>query len=99
MGTLLFTLYINDICDVITNCNIILYADTCVLYTSHLKLATIQSTLQEDASNLSTWCTDNVLCINMKKTKLMLVGTCQMLSNLLPLGIGHENVVIDPVLT
>ena len=54
LGPLLFTLYINDICSVISNCNVMLYADDCVLYTSHRKVAVIQDVLQTDANNLST---------------------------------------------
>ena len=53
LGPLLFTLYINYICDVITDCNIILYADDCVLYTSHRKHTVVQNVLQRDASNIT----------------------------------------------
>ena len=74
MGPLLFTLYINDMCEVVTDCKIILYADDCDLYTSHRNLAVVQDKLQLDANwRVSEWCSNNLLCINVKKTKTMLV--------------------------
>ena len=99
LGPLLFTLYINDLCDAITGCNIILYADDCVLYTSHHKSANVQTILQEDANNLSTWCCTNLLCINVKKTKSMMVGTRHKLSITLPIRISLNNIIIESVLT
>ena len=81
LGSLLFTLYINDMCEVVTDCKIILYADDCVLYTSHRNSAVVQDKLQSDANNISEWCSNNLLCINVKKSKSMLVGTRHRLGN------------------
>ena len=97
LGPLLFTLYINDICDVITDCNVLLYADDCVLYTSHPRENIIHERMSRDANNLSKWCTNNLLCINVKKTKLMLVGTRQKVSTAQPLNISLNNVRIETV--
>ena len=99
LGPLLFILYINNICDVIINCKIILYADDCVLYTSHRKITIVQSTLQRDANNLFKWCQDNILCINVKKTKAMLVGTRQELVDTPPLRLSLDNAVIESVVS
>ena len=71
---LLFTLYINDLCDVVKDCNILLYADDRVLYTSHRRHSVVHATLQRDADNLARWCSNNLLCISVEKTKSMLVG-------------------------
>ena len=97
LGPLLFTLYINDICDVVKECNILLYADDCVLYTSHRKHAVVQSTLQRDTDSLARWCSNNLLLVNTRKTKSMLVGTRQKLAASLPLKISLGNAEIDSV--
>ena len=91
------TLYINDICDVISDCKILLYADDCVLYTSHRKHSVIRVNLQQDAEKLEKWCGENLLCINIKKTKSMLVGTRQRLMTVPPLNISLNNVHIESV--
>ena len=97
LGPLLFIVYINDLCEVITDCNIILYADNCVLYTSHRKHNVVQNVLQNDATNLSRWCNENLLCINVKKTKSMLIGTRHKLGNNPTIMITLTNNVIDTV--
>ena len=99
LGPLLFILYINDICDVIEHCNIILYADDCVLYTSHRKSTVVQAILQSDASKLANWCNINLLSINVRKTKTMLVGTRQKLAVTQPLEISLNNAVLESVIS
>ena len=98
LGPLLFTLYINDICEIVKDCNILLYADDCVLYTCHRKHDVVQTTLQRDSDNLARWCSNNLLRVNVIKTKSMLVGTRQKLAASLPLNINFNNVEIDSVL-
>ena len=93
----MFTLYINDLCEVIHTCNVLLYADNCVLYTSHRKLDVAQQKLQTDTDNLSKWCTTNLLRVNVSKTKSMLVGTRQKLSNTPKLKINLNETCIDMV--
>ena len=97
LGPLLFTIYINDICDVITECKVLLYADDCVLYTSHRQENIVHNRIINDAKNLLSWCTNNLLCINVKKTKSMLVGTRHRLSISQPLDIRLNNVQIETV--
>ena len=77
----------------------ILYADDCVLYTSHRHEIVIQNTLQHDANNLAKWCNDNLLCVNVTKTKSMLVGTRHKLSMSQPLRISLNNVIIESVMS
>ena len=99
LGPLLFTVYINDLCEIVKDCKIILYADDIVLYTSHRNLVIVQAKLQRDANNLSDWCTKNLLCVNVKKTKSMLIGTRQRLGNTPPIRVKLNNTVIESVVS
>ena len=65
LGPLLFITYINDMCDVVTNCKMLLYADDCVLYCSHRKIENVQEKLQLDLTAISDWCSVNLLNINV----------------------------------
>ena len=78
LGPLLFLLYINDLCNTITNCNTYLYADDTALVASAPDLFTAHSNLQHDLENVANWCKGNKLSINVKKTKGMLIGTRSM---------------------
>ena len=61
-GPLLFTLYINDLCDVVKDCNLLLFADDHVLYTSHRRHSVVQAALQRDADNLAR-CVVTTYCV------------------------------------
>ena len=72
LGPKLFLLYINDLTDVIHNCEFYLYADDIVLYR---KLRTYQTRndfalFLEDVHSVMNWCITNELSINIKKTKV-----------------------------
>ena len=81
LGPLLFIIYINDMCDILTNCNMLLYADDCVIYNSHRNFETVSNNLQCDLDRLITWYSVNLMKVNIGKTKSMLVGTRQKIRN------------------
>ena len=74
LGPLLFTLYINDVPNLITNSQAMLYADDTTLYTSSKFPANIQVTLNNDIKILENWFKENKLKINASKTEYMLVS-------------------------
>ena len=70
LGPKLFLLYINDLTDVIHNCEFYSYADDIVLYR---KLRTYQTQndfalFLEDVHSVMNWCITNELTINIKNT-------------------------------
>lgn len=69
LGPLLFLVYINDLpCNI--KSHVRLFADDCVLYR---KICSEQDRriLQEDLNQLSSWCQDWQMNINIRKTKVM----------------------------
>ena len=65
LGPTLFSLYINDLAEILPNNNLILYADaTVIFYTDFVKL-------QEMLNQTYSWCENNLLTINCKKSQRM----------------------------
>ena len=81
LGPLLFSIFINDLPSIFSNCNVQLYADDTVIYTSQSTLPLIQSTLQSNFNQLEAWLSANKLLINKTKTNTMLFGTKQNLAS------------------
>ena len=73
LGPLALLLHINDLVDIL-QCKTLLYADDTILLSSHQDVGIATTQLQNDLSKLDTWCFDNKLSINYKKTKTMIFG-------------------------
>ena len=69
LGPILFTIYINDIANIV-NCGIVLYADDTVIF-HHDK-----NILQNNLKLISDWCNKNLLTINVKKSHWMKTRIC-----------------------
>ena len=74
LGPLLFLIYVNDLCSIIKNSKISMYADDTVVYISHSNLRDAIALIQSDLNSLYDWCNRNKLTINCKKTKYCLFG-------------------------
>ena len=82
LGPLLFVIFYNDLTDYITNAEVLQYADDTVLYFANSKVSLIEKALNDDLKRISTFCHDNELVLNLKKTKteVMLCGTTTRIS-------------------
>ena len=72
LGPLLFSIFINDITNIIEHCKIILYADDILIYTSHNNIEHLQHLLNLELRNISDYSNKNDLFISYEKTKAML---------------------------
>ncbi|KAL4085243.1 hypothetical protein QTP88_027102 [Uroleucon formosanum] len=70
LSTLLFNIFINDLPNVITNSNILLFADDAKLV-KIIKSEQDALNLQLDINNLILWCNENNLFLNIQKCKCM----------------------------
>ena len=61
---------------------LILYADDAVMYIVGSSKVELQSSLQSDLDNISSWYGKNKLALNTRKCKMMLVGSSQRLKKL-----------------
>lgn len=73
LGPLLYLIYINDIEKIKKNGNIYLFADDTCLFYSGKSMREIQDNITEDMVTLEEWFKKNLLTINAKKTKYMIV--------------------------
>ena len=80
LGTVLFTLYINDLSSCIQFSNVMMSADDTVFHLSSSSTSEIELKLNLDLANLSQWLHYNKLVLNMKKTEFMMFGTRQRLA-------------------
>ena len=69
LGPILFTIYINEIADILS-CNVILYADDTVILHEDVSI------LQENLNTIVKWCNANQLTINIKKSQWMRINVC-----------------------
>ena len=75
LGPFLFLVYINDMSKLDLECNIKLFADDTVIYTTGKNMRHIMATtLQTDINKLTNWCDLNQIAINCQKTKFMVFG-------------------------
>lgn len=68
LGPLLFTLFINDLPNVIKFCNILMYADDVKMFLTFDKYSD-HTLLQNDLNLFYNWCTKNLMELNINKCK------------------------------
>ena len=84
LGPALFTIYFNNIPSIPDVCSLESYVDDSKLYLL-FPVAEVSDTVQQinkDLEKIASWCCYNSLLINPEKTKLLVLGTRQMLQRL-----------------
>jgi len=76
---LLFSIYVNDLYNVVKVCDLNLYADDMELHCSNVDLSSVESYLQGDLQSVHLWLCVNCLTFSIKKSNVMLIGSCQKL--------------------
>ena len=83
VGPILFLCYVNDIINVRydDSVNIILYADDTVIYHRSGDKMKLQYKLQQSLHKVSTWCSNNHINLNVKKTKPCCYGARRLFND------------------
>ena len=98
MGPVLFTIYINDLIGVTTHTQPAAYVDGSQL---HFKFSvsdssSVMAAVNQDLTNISKWCAKNSLLINPDKTKLVVVGSAQLIKRLPHISLSLLGKTISP---
>jgi len=73
LGPILFSLYINDLPDVVCpDIGLLMYADDAVVYASDDTCTTVADKLNANLERISSWLASSHLTLNIKKNKLYL---------------------------
>ena len=72
LGTLLFLVYINDMCNSSENLEFLLFADDTNVFLSGYNIDEHYSTMNSELTKITNWCASNILSLNVKKTVYML---------------------------
>ena len=103
LGPLLFLIYINDLADVIKNCELYMYADDCSLFlpADPLDLHTSTQLLQEDLDCLSNWSETWKLSFKAEKSMEVIFRSARQVvpkfprvhlgNNVIPIGSSHKH--------
>ena len=99
LGPVLFTIYINDLISVITYSQAAAYVDDSQLYFKFSVSASssAMAAVNQDLRNIRKWCATNALLINPDKTKLVVVGSAQLIKKLPPISLSLLGKTISPV--
>ena len=68
LGPLLFSLYINDLSDVMGECDVVVFADDIVLHKSGSSLGDLERVMNSEMFKFSDYCTYTFLFVSNKKT-------------------------------
>jgi hypothetical protein len=99
LGPLLFTIYMNDLPKVVSNCNVESYVDDTKKFIS-FSLSEVDLgmlSLSQDLRNIAEWCCSNKLLINPTKTEFMIFGMEKSIKNLPNLSIPFLGKILTPV--
>ena len=101
LGPLLFTLWINDICEY-TSCNPRLFADDTCLILQDKHLSALNTKINNELNAINEWIVANKLTLNLSKANIIIASsTCdkkdQNLSHYLNANISSGIAVVDDV--
>lgn len=73
LGPILFLIYINDLKGVLKYCRCKMFADDTIVYYSSSNSIEIENKINHDLNNLVLWLKNNMISLNITKTKFMIV--------------------------
>ena len=95
LGSLLFTMYVNDLPSCISHANMFIYADDTAVVVSDSDPVILEYKLNNVLGELHNWFTSNKLSINIKKTDLIFFGTQPQLNITKDITVFHQGTTVE----
>ena len=92
LGPVLFILYINDMCEVSTLLNIILFADDTSIFYSTRNIVDITCTVNNELEKLDIWFRVNKLSLNVNKTNFIMFTNKKQLRPTVNIVLNGKNI-------
>ena len=94
LGPLLFSLFINDVTEVLSFCKYHMYADDIQIYHSRRgeNISGLCEEINRDLSSILNWSKNNALHLNASKTKAMLIQKSNSVSAIPPLFVENSQI-------
>ena len=90
LGPRLFTYYVNDLSDSVTEGNLALYADDTTLYVIGNNVDEVIDGLNRALSEIYNWCRNNKLTMHAGKTEAMIISSRTFCGPLKPIKLGDK---------
>ena len=97
LGPLLFLLYINDIVRISDEVTFVLFADDAVILARSKQILEAAIIINKVLEYLNSWCNENKLTINTKKTEYTIFGTKKLKAKAVDIAVKIGNVVLKEV--
>ena len=97
LGPLLFLMYINGIQSELQHSKMTMFADDMVFYCHENSPTNLQSKLNADLAAITSWLHDNKLTLNVTKSKLLVIGGRNKLSQFNDIALVANNDQLENV--
>ena len=97
LGPLLLLVYINDIQSELQHSKMRIFADNMAFYCHENSPTNLQSKLITDLAAITSWLHDNKLTLNVTKSKFMVTGGRNKLSQFNDIALAGNNIMIENV--
>ena len=97
LGPLLYAIFVNDLPYVLSNASMEIYADDTTVWVAGQDKASVNAVLQQEMNLVSSWVNENMLKLNVAKTKSIMLGTSYTLKSKPKINLMVENTIIEQV--
>ena len=91
LGPKLFSIYVNDLPEAPSCCNLEMFADDTTLYCVGSSVDEVTINLQSALSEIAVWCKRNYLTIHPDKLEVMLMKSKEFIGPLKPIKLAEQN--------
>ncbi len=97
LGSLLFSIFINDLPCTVRKADVVMYADDATLFCASPMLGELNANLQLELHTIINWVKMNKLVLNIAKTKCIVFGSRNVKANATALSLSIDGILVEQV--